>query len=76
MKKVVYTALCVTSVLALPGCWCSKEEQKPAEQVKQEVPVSAEAAKPAEATAPEAAKPAEVPASAEQKPAEEVPAKM
>lgn len=67
MKKVIYTALCVTSVLALPGCWCSKEEQKPVEAVKQEIPVTAEASKPAEEAAPEAANLTET---AEQKPAE------
>jgi uncharacterized lipoprotein NlpE involved in copper resistance len=68
MKKLVFTALCVASVLALPGCG-SKEEQKPAE-VKQEVPAEAakpaeqapEAAQPAAEQAPEAAKPEEVPA--------------
>jgi hypothetical protein len=75
MKKLVYSALCVASVLALPGCWCSKEEQKPAE-VKQEVP--AEAAKPAEqAPAPEATQSAEqAPVQEAAKSAEEVPAKM
>ena len=55
MKKLVFTALCVVSVLALPGCFGSKEEAKP--EVKQEVPVAQEEAKPAEQT--EAAKPAE-----------------
>lgn len=70
MKKLVFTALCVASVLALPGCF-SKEEQKPAE-VKQEV--SAEAAKPAE-QAPEAAQPTAEQAPEAAKPAEEVPAK-
>ncbi len=72
MKKVIYTALCITSVLALPGCWCSKEEQKPVEAVKQEIPVTTEASKPAEEAAPEAAKPAET---AEQTSAETIPAK-
>jgi len=63
MKKVVYTALCITFVLALSGCQCSKEEQT---AVKQEVPAAQqEAAKPAEAT--EAATTAET---ADQKPAE------
>lgn len=73
MKKAVYAALCVTSVLALPGCWCSKEEQKPAEVVKQEVPATQAPAeqKPAEAAAPAEQKPAEAAAPV----AETVPAK-
>ena len=81
MKKLVLTALCVSSVLALPGCWGTKEE-KPAEKapVTHELPPapetsapSAEAPKPSEMTAPatEEHKPAEAPA-----PAAEIPAKM
>lgn len=73
MKKVVFTALCIASVVALPGCWCQKEEVKPAEQVKQEAPVATEETKPAEQAA-EAAKPAEQAPEAPK--AEEVPAKM
>ena len=66
MNKVLCAALCVVSVLALPGCWCSKEEHK-------EAPVTTEV--PAEGTtAPEAVKTAE--AAPEAPKAEEVPAKM
>ncbi|HML19043.1 MAG TPA: hypothetical protein PKD74_00530 [Candidatus Dependentiae bacterium] len=69
MKKVVYTTLCITFVLALSGCQCSKEEQT---AVQQEVPAAQqEAAKPAEAT--ETATTAET---ADQKPVEaQIPAK-
>lgn len=74
MKKFVFTALCIASVVALPGCWCSKEEQKPAEPV---AAVATEEVKTAEALATEAAKPAEQPTAPEaSKPAEAVPAKM
>lgn len=62
MKKVVYTALCITSVLALPGCWGCQKEEQPAQAVKQEVPAQPEAAKPAEAAQPAEQKPAEAPA--------------
>ncbi len=67
MNKVLCSALCVVSVLALPGCWgCSKEAPK-------EAPVTTEV--PAEGTtAPEAVKTAE--AAPEAPKAEEVPAKM
>jgi hypothetical protein len=69
MKKVVYTTLCITFVLALPGCLWWKEEQA---EVKQEVPAAQqEAAKPAETT--ETVTTAEV---TDQKPAEaQIPAK-
>ena len=56
MKKLVFTALCAVSVLALPGCFCSKEQVKSA--TTEEVKPAAEEAKPAE-VAPEAAQPAE-----------------
>ena len=66
MKKFIFIVLCIASVVALPGCWCSKEEQKPAEQVAPvttEEVKSAEEVKPAEAApAPEAPKTDEVPA--------------
>ncbi len=39
MKKVVSTALCITFVLALSGCQCTKEEQA---KVQQEVPAAAQ----------------------------------
>ncbi len=70
MKKVVYTTLCITFVLALSGCQCCKEEQ--AEVKQQEVPAAQqEAAKPAETT--ETVTTAEV---TDQKPAEaQIPAK-
>ena len=68
MNKVLCSALCVVSLLSLPGCWCSKEDHK-------EAPATTEVAAPAEGTtAPEAAKPAD--AAPEAPKAEEVPAKM
>ena len=69
MKKVVYTTLCITFVLALSGCQCCKEEQT---KVKKEVPAAQqEAPKPSETT--ETTPTAEA---ADQKPAEaQIPAK-
>ena len=53
MKNVVYAALCVASVLALPGCWCScSKEEQTAQPVKQEAPVTAEQAAPVATPAP------------------------
>ena len=65
MKNVVYAALCVASVLALPGCWCScSKEEQTAQPVKQEAPVTTEAPVTAEQAAPVA-----TPAPVEQVPA-------
>lgn len=48
MKKLVLTALCVSSVLALPGCWGSKEEKPAQPTAAQEAPaVPTEEQKPA-----------------------------
>lgn len=72
MNKGIYSVVCLVSLLALPGCWSSKEEKAP-EAVQQEASaaVSTQEVKetPAEAAAPEAT---QVPA--EQKPAEAQPA--
>lgn len=85
MKKLVLSALVVTSVLVLPGCWGAKEEKSVETPVSQEVQPSSdkpvipagEQVAPVEEVKPEAV-PADLPKSAEDQPAAqaEVPAKM
>lgn len=76
MKRIVYTALCITSVLTLPGCWCScSKDEKKAEPVAQEVAATPAPEATTEQKAPEATATSEAPKTTET-PKQEVPAKM
>ena len=72
MNKGFYSIICLLSLLALPGCWPSKEEKAP-EAVQQEVPAATMPQEVKEVQEQPAA-PEAVPAPAEQKPAEAQPA--
>lgn len=60
MKKLACAALCLVSVLVLPGCWGCKEEQPVKPEAAQEAPKAPEMP-----AAPEAQKPVEAPVAPE-----------
>lgn len=68
MNKGIYSLVCLLALLALPGCWSSKEEKAP-EAPKVEAPAAVEGQEAKTAPVEEATQ-----APAEQKPTEAQPA--